>query len=160
MVDSPIRIGMPAPDFELEDQNSEKVSLSDLNGKWVVLYFYPKDDTPGCTTEACEFTEGLEAFGDLDAVVLGCSPDSPEKHRKFIAKHDLGVRLLSDPDHGAMEAYGAWGEKTMYGRTTQGVIRSTVLIDPKGHIAHHWPRVKAAGHAEKVREKLAVLRQA
>lgn len=160
MAESPIRVGMPAPHFELEDQNNDTVSLADLNGKWVVLYFYPKDDTPGCTTEACEFTAGLEAFEDLDAVVLGCSPDSPEKHRTFIAKHSLGLRLLSDPGHEVMEAYGAWGEKTMYGRTTEGVIRSTVLIDPKGRIAHHWPKVKAAGHAEAVREKLAVLRQA
>ena len=111
-----------------------------------------------CTTEACEFTEGIEAFRGLDAVVLGCSPDTPAKHRKFIEKYDLGVRLLSDPEHGVMEAYGAWGEKKMYGKTVTGVKRSTVLIDPKGKIAHHWPNVKAKGHAEKVREKLEELR--
>lgn len=153
-----IREGAKAPGFTLMDQDGAEVSLSDFKGRWVVLYFYPKDDTPGCTTEACEFTEGIEAFEALDAVVFGCSPDSPDKHRKFIAKHDLGVSLLSDPDHEVMEAYGAWGEKSMYGKVTQGVIRSTVLIDPKGRVAYHWPRVRANGHASAVRQKLAELR--
>ncbi len=152
-----IETGKKAPEFTLPDHDGEPVRLSDLSGSWVVLYFYPKDDTPGCTTQACEFTEGIEAFEDLDAVVLGCSPDSPESHKRFIAKHDLAVRLLSDPDHRVMETYGAWGEKTNYGRTSQGVIRSTVLIDPDGRIVHHWPNVRAAGHAEQVREKLAEL---
>jgi len=160
MTEAAIEVGRPAPNFSLQDQNEERLSLSELRGSWVVLYFYPRDDTPGCTTEACEFTEGIEAFSGLDAVVLGCSPDTAEKHRKFIAKYDLGVRLLSDPEHHAMEAYGAWGEKKMYGRTTVGVIRSTVLIGPKGRIAHHWRRVKAKGHAGKVREKLEELRGA
>ena len=158
MSESPIRVGANAPAFTLPDQDGVPVSLSSLHGSWLVLYFYPKDDTPGCTTEACEFSEGIEAFRGLDAVVLGCSADSPEKHRAFIKKHDLAVRLLSDRDHAVMEAYGAWGEKSMYGRTTMGVIRSTVLIGPEGRVAFHWPKVKAAGHAEKVREKLAELR--
>ena len=158
MNESPIRVGEKAPAFTLPDQDGVPVSLSSLRGSWVVLYFYPKDDTPGCTTEACEFSEGIEAFRDLDAAVLGCSADSPEKHRAFMMKHDLAVRLLSDRDHAVMEAYGAWGEKSMYGHTTMGVIRSTVLIDADGRVAHHWPKVKAAGHAEKVREKLAELR--
>ena len=109
MSDSPIRVGAAAPAFKLPDQDGTEVTLAGLRGRWVVLYFYPRDDTPGCTTEACEFTEGIEAFRDLDAEVLGCSPDSPEKHRKFIAKYDLGVRLLSDPEHTVMERYGAWG---------------------------------------------------
>ena len=160
MSDSPIRVGAKAPAFKLQDQDGVDVSSAELRGRWVVLYFYPRDDTPGCTTEACEFTEGIEAFRGLEAEVLGCSPDSPEKHRKFIAKHDLAVRLLSDPEHSVMEAYGAWGEKSMYGRTTMGVIRSTVLIDPEGRVAHHWPRVKAKGHAAKVRERLEELRGA
>ncbi len=155
-----IELGKKAPDFTLPDQDGEKVSLKDLRGSWVVLYFYPKDDTPGCTTEACDFTAGIADFRGLDARVLGCSPDSPESHRKFIAKYDLAVTLLSDPDHRALEAYGAWGEKTMYGRTSMGVIRSTVLIDPAGKVAHHWPRVQAAGHAEKVRDRLAELQTA
>jgi peroxiredoxin Q/BCP len=158
MAASKIEIGLAAPPFELPDQDEAAVSLADFKGSWVVLYFYPRDDTPGCTTEACEFTEGIEAFRDLDAVVLGCSPDTPAKHRKFIEKYDLGVRLLSDPEHGVMEAYGAWGEKKMYGKTVVGVKRSTVLIDPKGKIAHHWPNVRAKGHAEKVRERLEELR--
>jgi peroxiredoxin Q/BCP len=152
-----IERGAAAPSFTLADQDGKSVSLSDLSGKWVVFYFYPKDDTPGCTTEACEFTEGIEAFTDMNAVVLGCSPDSPEKHREFIAKYDLAVRLLSDPDHEVMEAYGAWGEKNMYGKVSVGVIRSTVIIDPDGIIAHRWKRVGAKGHAENVRQKLEQL---
>jgi len=153
-----LEMGSHAPDFELEDHKGDRVRLRDLRGRWIVLYFYPKDDTPGCTTEACEFTEGLEAFRSLDAEVLGCSPDSPASHRKFIDKYDLAVRLLSDPEHRVMEAYGAWGEKKMYGRTTVGVIRSTVLIDPEGTVVHHWPRVRAAGHAQQVQEKIEELR--
>jgi peroxiredoxin Q/BCP len=153
-----IEIGKKAPALTLPDQDGEKVRLTDLQGKWVVVYFYPKDDTPGCTTEACEFTEGIEAFRDLDAVVLGVSPDSAESHRKFIAKHQLSVTLLSDPDHKAMERYEAYGEKNMYGKKTVGVIRSTVLVDPTGKVAHHWKRVKAKGHADKVRERIAELK--
>ena len=149
-----IEVGKKAPAFKLRDQDDATASLAEWKGHWVVLYFYPKDDTPGCTIEACEFTAGIGDFEGLNAVVIGCSPDSPENHRKFIAKYDLGVRLLSDPEHKVMEAYGAWGEKNMYGRVTVGVIRSTVIIDPEGRIAHHWKRVKSKGHAEKVRERL------
>ncbi len=154
---SKLEIGKRAPSFTLRDANGGKVVLSDLAGQWVVLYFYPKDDTPGCTVEACEFTSGLPDFEKLDATVLGCSPDSPEAHRKFIAKYKLKIKLLSDPDHQVMEKYGAWGEKTTYGKKTVGAIRSTVLIDPAGRVAYHWPTVKAAGHAEQVRAKLAEL---
>ena len=157
MAASTLEIGDAAPAFALPDQNGDEVSLGDFSGSWVVLYFYPRDDTPGCTTEACEFTEGIEAFEGLNAVVLGCSPDTPEKHRRFIEKYDLKLRLLSDPDHGVMERYGAWGEKNMYGKITVGVIRSTVIIDPDGRIAHHWKKVKAKGHAAKVRERLEEL---
>ena len=157
MVTSKIEEGKKAPAFTLQDQDEKKVSLSDFEGSWVVLYFYPRDDTPGCTTEACEFTDGIQDFRGMNAVVLGCSPDSPEKHRKFIAKYNLQVRLLSDPENGVMEAYGAWGEKNMYGKVTVGVIRSTVIIDPQGRVAHRWKRVKAKGHAEKVRERLEQL---
>ncbi|MBN2573712.1 MAG: peroxiredoxin [Deltaproteobacteria bacterium] len=154
---SKLEIGKKAPAFTLPDQAGAKVKLSDLAGRWVVLYFYPKDDTPGCTVEACEFTSGLAGFEKLDAVVLGCSPDSAESHRKFVAKHKLRVRLLSDPDHAVMQKYEAWGEKSNYGKKFMGVIRSTVLVDPAGKVAYHWPTVKAAGHADKVREKLAEL---
>jgi peroxiredoxin Q/BCP len=152
-----IEVGKRAPAFKLEDQDGSTVSLKDFKGSWVVLYFYPKDDTPGCTTEACEFTDRVQDFKDLDAVVLGCSPDSPEKHREFIAKYDLAVRLLSDPEHGVMEKYGAWGDKNLYGKITVGVIRSTVIIDPDGRVAHRWKRVKSKGHALKVRERLEQL---
>ena len=150
--------GSKAPAFTMPDQDSRSVDLAALAGSWVVLYFYPKDDTPGCTTEACEFTDSIKEFERIDAVVLGCSPDSPASHAKFAAKYSLKVRLLSDPDHEVMERYGAWGEKSMYGRTSQGVIRSTVIIDPRGTVAHHWPTVKAAGHAAAVHDRLAALR--
>lgn len=152
-----LEVGKKAPSFTLQDENGSKVALSDLAGQWVAMYFYPKDDTPGCTVEACEFTSGLPKFDKLDAVVLGCSRDTPETHRKFIAKYKLKIKLLSDPEHTVMEKYGAWGEKNNYGKKTMGVIRSTVLIDPAGRVAYHWPSVKAAGHAEQVRAKLAEL---
>jgi peroxiredoxin Q/BCP len=152
--------GSKAPAFALPDQDGRTVTLAALAGSWVVLYFYPKDDTPGCTTEACEFTDSIKEFERVDAVVLGCSPDSPASHAKFAAKYSLKVRLLSDPAHEVMERYGAWGEKSMYGQTTQGVIRSTVIIDPRGVVAHHWPTVKAAGHAAAVRDRLLALRAA
>ncbi|MCW8985482.1 MAG: thioredoxin-dependent thiol peroxidase [Thermoanaerobaculales bacterium] len=159
MTASKIEVGKKAPAFKLQNQDETTISLSELRGKWVVLYFYPKDDTPGCTTEACEFTDGVADFEGLNAIVFGCSPDSPEKHREFIAKHKLGVDLLSDPDHKVMESYDAWGEKNMYGRVTVGVIRSTVMIDPEGRVAHHWKRVKAKGHAAKVKERLEQLQE-
>ena len=152
-----IEEGKKAPAFTLPNQDDEKVKLSDLAGGWAVLYFYPKDDTPGCTIQACDFTEGLSDFEGLDCTVYGCSPDSPESHRKFRDKHDLRVELLSDPQHKVMEKYGAWGEKNMYGKVTTGVIRSTVILDPAGKVAKRWKRVSAKGHAEKVREALEKL---
>lgn len=155
-----LAVGRKAPAFTLADQDGKKVSLASLEGQWVVLYFYPRDDTPGCTTEACEFTAASPRFGKLDAVVLGCSPDTPAAHRKFIDKHELKVRLLSDPDHAVMQKYDAYGEKVLYGKKTIGVIRSTVILDPAGKVAHHWKKVRAAGHAEQVREKLAELQAA
>ena len=154
-----IEVGKKASQFTLPDETGVDVSLKEYAGSWVVLYFYPKDDTPGCTAEACEFTEGIQDFKNLDAAVLGCSPDSPADHRKFIKKYNLAVRLLSDPEHRVMEAYGAWGEKNMYGKVTVGVIRSTVIIDPEGKIAHRWKRVGAKGHAQKVKERLEKLKR-
>jgi peroxiredoxin Q/BCP len=153
-----IEIGKPAPDLSLKNQADQDVRLSALDGQWIVLYFYPRDNTPGCTVEACEFTAGVAEFAALDAVVLGCSPDTTRKHRNFIEKFDLKIALLSDPDHKVMEKYGAWGEKKMYGRTFLGVKRSTVIIDPSGKVAHHWRNVRARGHARKVRDKLEALR--
>lgn len=157
MAESGISIGNKARAFTLLNQDDEKVSLKDYQGRWVVLYFYPRDDTPGCTKEACQFTTHLSDFESLDAVVLGVSPDTPEKHRKFIEKYDLKIGLLSDPDHIVMEKYGAWGEKVSYGKTSVGVRRSTVLIDPDGRLAWYWRNVRADGHAEKVRDKLKEL---
>jgi peroxiredoxin Q/BCP len=157
---APLVVGKKAPAFSLPNQDGETVKLAELKGRWVVLYFYPRDNTPGCTTEACDFTAGIKGFEKLDATVLGCSADSPESHQKFIAKYQLKVTLLSDGDHAVMEAYGAWGEKNLYGKTVVGVIRSTAIIDPQGRVAYHYPKVRAAGHAEAVREQLAALRAA
>ena len=152
-----IEEGKKAPAFTLIDENGENIKLSDSLGKWVVLYFYPRDDTPGCTVEACDFTNHLKKFEKLSAIIYGCSPDTADSHQKFIQKHKLKIKLLSDPDHKIMDKYDAWGEKNMYGKISQGVIRSTVIIDPKGKIAKHWKRVKAKGHAEQVLKKLVEL---
>lgn len=152
--DMTLAIGKKAPGFTLLDQDEKKVELSDYAGQWVVLYFYPKDDTPGCTTEACDFTASFSDFEQLNAAVLGCSPDSPASHHRFIQKHALRVTLLSDEKREVMLKYGAWGEKKLYGRVSEGVIRSTVIIDPEGKVAHHWASVKATGHADRVRAKL------
>lgn len=152
-----VETGKKAPAFTLPNQDGEKVKLSDYGGQWVVLYFYPRDNTPGCTKEACEFTDNLKQFDKLNATVLGVSPDSVESHQKFIEEYNLKIDLLSDPDKKVLEKYGAFGEKKMYGKVTKGVIRSTFLIDPKGKIAHEWRNVRAAGHAEKVKERLAEL---
>jgi len=152
-----ITIGAKAPAFSLPDQDGKQVSLKDLSGRWVVLYFYPKDDTPGCTVEACEFTAAMPAFRGMDAVIYGCSADGATAHQKFIAKHKLGVGLLTDADKKVMKTYGAFGKKLMYGKEVEGVIRSTVLIAPDGVVAHHWPKVKAEGHADEVRAALAGL---
>ena len=145
-----LEAGAKAPPFTLPDQDGNKVSLSQLGGQRVIVYFYPKDDTPGCTAEACQFNDNLAAFERAKVPVLGVSPDKADSHQKFRKKYGLGFNLLSDPDHSVMERYGAWGEKTMYGRTTTGVIRSTFLIDEKGKITKAWYNVKADGHAAKV----------
>jgi peroxiredoxin Q/BCP len=143
--------GDKAPAFTLTDTDGATVSLKDFAGQKVVIYFYPRDDTPGCTKEACQFTD---LFGVKDAPVLGISADSQASHAKFRDKYSLTVRLLSDPGHKVMETYGAWGEKMMYGKKTLGVIRSTFIVDEKGKIARAWYSVKADGHAAKVLEEL------
>ena len=153
-----LNVGDKAPDFSLPDQNEKAVSLSGLKSKWVVLYFYPKDNTSGCTTEACDFTARYEEFSGLDAEILGVSPDSTKSHRNFIQKQNLGITLLSDPDHKVLESYGAWQKKSMYGREYMGVVRSTFLIDPEGRLPHIWPKVKVKGHVEEVQKKLAELK--
>lgn len=153
-----IEVGKRAPSFTLPDQDGNDVELAAFAGRWVVLYFYPQDDTPGCTIEACEFTASIRDFERLDAKVLGCSPDSPASHLEFIAKHGLEITLLSDESKQVMAQYGAWGEKTLYGRTSIGVIRSTVIIDPSGSIAHRWKAVSTKGHAASVHKRLTSLR--
>jgi peroxiredoxin Q/BCP len=143
-------IGAPAPDFSLPADGGRTVSLSGLRGQKVVLYLYPKDDTSGCTNEAIGFTEKKAEFEKAGAVVLGLSRDSVASHDKFVAKHGLGVTLLSDEDGGTVEAYGAWVEKSMYGKKYMGVERSTFLIDGKGVLRQAWRKVKVPGHVEEV----------
>ena len=155
-----VEVGKKAPAFTLADAAGVKRSLADYAGRWVVLYFYPRDDTSGCTREASDFTKERADFDALDAVVLGVSPDPPDRHAKFAEKYGLTVTLLSDPQHRTLEAYGAWGRRMLYGKPSMGVLRSTVLIDPAGRVAHVWPRVRVDGHADAVREKLKGLRGA
>ena len=147
--------GRKAPAFALDNQDGDKVRLTDFAGKWVVLYFYPKDNTSGCTKEACGFTEALPNFTKLNAEVLGVSPDSVKSHQGFIAKQNLKITLLSDPDHKILEKYGVWQKKSMYGREYFGVVRTTFLIDPKGKIARVWEKVKVAGHVDEVHQALS-----
>jgi len=142
--------GDEAPDFELQSDAGEKVRLSDLRGRKVILYFYPKDNTPGCTTEACDFRDRLPDIDSRGATVLGVSPDSIASHQKFKVKYDLPFVLLSDPDHEVAELYGAWGEKKMYGKTYEGMIRSTFLIDEEGVLLEVFRKVKTKGHADRV----------
>ena len=152
-----LNIGDKAPGFCLPDAEKGQVCLKDQRGKWVVLYFYPKDGTKGCTMEALEFTAAEDEFKAKGAVVLGVSPDSPESHVKFKEKNELTVTLLSDTEKEILTGYGVWQKKKMYGREYMGVIRSTYLIDPDGKIAHIWPKVRVAGHADAVMEKLTEL---
>lgn len=142
--------GEKAPDFSLPRNGGGTVSLSDFPGKPVILYFYPKDDTSGCTTEAVDFSGLTEEFEKLGATVIGVSPDSVKSHDKFAAKHNLSVVLAADEEHKALEAYGVWKEKSMYGKTYMGVERSTFLIDKSGKVAEVWRKVKVPGHAEAV----------
>ncbi len=146
--------GDKAPAFTLPDQDGKKVSLRDFKGRPVVVYFYPRDDTPGCTKEACQFNDNLRAFSRAKAAVVGISADDAASHRKFREKYGLEFPLLTDADHTVGEAYGAWGEKTLYGKRTTGVIRSTFLVGPDGKVQRAWYNVKADGHAAKVLEEL------
>jgi peroxiredoxin Q/BCP len=152
-----VAVGKKAPDFTLVDDQDKSVSLSDFRGRAVVLFFYPKDDTPGCTAEACSFRDALPRFDDLDAVVLGVSPDTPRKHRNFKKKYDLPYTLLADTDHAVAERYGVWGEKLFWGRKYWGVLRTTFIIDPKGRIAKIFEGVKPEEHAAEVAEALSAL---
>lgn len=150
-----IEAGQPAPDFTLPSDTEGDVTLSGLRGRPVVLYFYPKDDTPGCTTEACDFRDRMERVAAAGATVLGVSRDSVKRHAGFRSKYSLNFPLLSDAESEVHRLYGAWGEKKMYGRTTVGPIRTTVLIDAEGRVARVWSSVKVKGHADAVLEALA-----
>ena len=145
-----IEEGKAAPAFTLKDKNGDKISLRDLRGKNVVVYFYPRDDTPGCTKEACGFRDLWKKIQKLNTVVLGISPDSEASHQKFSNKYKLPFTLLSDPDHAMAEAFGAWGTKKNYGKEYQGIIRSTFAIDAEGIVEHAWYNVRAAGHVDRV----------
>jgi peroxiredoxin Q/BCP len=150
-----LEAGQKAPAFSLKDQDGKTVKLSDFKGQQVVLYFYPKDNTPGCTQEACDFRDEASALKKAGAVVLGVSTDSEASHQKFIQKYALNFPLLVDADHAVAEKYGAWGEKQMYGKTFQGLIRSTFLIGGDGKLKQVWPKVKVAGHVKEVLEALS-----
>src|SRR5687768_13798841 len=145
-----LETGSPAPDFTLPDADGNSVALSSFKGKKVVLYFYPKDMTPGCTQQSCDFRDRHTALEAAGAVVLGISPDSPKSHTKFAAKYELPFTLLADDDNAVAIAYGVWKEKSMYGRTFMGIERTTVLIDENGNIACIWPKVKINGHGDEV----------
>lgn len=152
-----LKEGDIAPDFVLKEASGQEVRLSDFRGKKVVLYFYPKDNTPGCTKEACSFRDVYDYILEEGAVVIGISPDSPDSHQKFKAKQNLPFYLLSDEDHKVAEAYGAWGEKKAYGKTSVGIIRSTFIIDEEGKIIKVYPKVMPAEHGSEI---LEFLRQA
>jgi len=152
-------VGDEAPGFCLPNQDGEDVCLDSFGGSWVVLYFYPRDNTKGCTLEATDFTANLKDFEQLGAAILGVSPDSIRSHRNFCEKHDLGITLLSDPEHEVLERYGVWQLKRSYGREYHGVVRSTFIIDPEGSIRHIWRRVRVKGHVEEVKQKLSELKR-
>lgn len=154
---SKLKPGDQAPDFCLSNNLDGQTCLKDLKGKWIVLYFYPKDNTPGCTMEAIYFSKALEEFKALGTEILGVSADSVESHCKFAEKHELAITLLSDVDHEVMAKYAVWKEKKMYGRTFLGIVRTTFIIDPDGKIAHVWPKVKVKDHTEDVKAKLKQL---
>lgn len=152
-----IQEGEPAPQFSLPGNNDNTVALTDYKGQIVVLYFYPKDDTPGCTKQAIGFTQTRDKFSAAGAVVIGMSPDSAEKHNKFTTKHDLDIILAADETKQTLEAYGVWMEKSMYGKKYMGVERTTVLLDREGKIARIWNKVKVPGHVEDVLEAVKTL---
>jgi len=153
-----LEVGQKAPEFCLPNQDSEEICLRDFSGAWVVLYFYPKDNTPGCTTEALDFTALKEEFEKEGATIFGVSPDSVKKHCNFIAKKGLTITLLSDEDKEVAQKYGVWQLKKMYGKEYMGIVRSTFLIDPDGKIAYIWSKVKVKNHAKEVLDKLRELK--
>ena len=150
-----IKEGEKVPNFSLVDQDKKIVTLESLKGKPAVLYFYPKDETPGCTVEACEFRDIYSEFSKMNCEIYGISPDDPNSHNKFISNHSLPFKLLCDPDKKMIKDFDVWGEKNMYGKISHGIIRSTFLIDENGILIKKWSNVRAKGHAEKVQLELA-----
>jgi peroxiredoxin Q/BCP len=154
-----VELGMQAPDFDLQANNGEKVNLSKFYGTNVVLYFYPKDMTPGCTTEACDFRDQIQQFNELNAVILGVSPDPVDRHQKFVEKYGLPFLLLADTEHHLAEAFGVWKLKKNFGKEYMGIERSTFIIDKEGKLVKEWRKVKVAGHVEEaltyIREQLS-----
>jgi thioredoxin-dependent peroxiredoxin len=149
-----VEVGKSAPLFCLKDSGQDKVCLKDFKGSWVVVYFYPRDNTKGCTLEALDFTSNLKKFNKLNCSIIGISPDSVSSHQKFTKKHKLKLTLLSDPEHKVLEKYQVWQKKKMYGREYFGVVRSTFLINPRGKITKVWLKVKVPGHVDEVMETL------
>jgi peroxiredoxin Q/BCP len=152
-----LEVGDVVSDFCLPNQDEEEICFRDIKGRWIVLYFYPKDNTPGCTTEACDFTAALPDFTGMEAMILGVSPDSPKKHRNFIEKKELKITLLADEEKELCQSFGIWQLKKFMGREYMGVVRSTFIISPEGKIAHTWTKVKVKNHVEEVKAKLAEL---
>lgn len=154
-----LEVGTPAPEFCLPNQDAEEICLRDIKGQWIVLYFYPKDNTPGCTTQACAFTEAESDFSELGCMILGVSPDSPEKHRKFIEKKALTITLLADEEKELCNLYNVWQLKKFMGKEYMGVVRSTFIINPEGNIAAVWSKVRVKDHVEAVKVKLEELQK-
>jgi peroxiredoxin Q/BCP len=152
-----LEIGDAIPAFCLPNQDEEEICFRDIKGRWAVVYFYPKDNTPGCTTEACDFTEAMPDFSKLEAIILGVSPDSPKKHRNFIEKKALKITLLADEDKSLCKSFGMWQLKKFMGREYMGVVRSTFLIAPDGTLAYKWEKVRVKNHVAEVKEKLIEL---
>jgi peroxiredoxin Q/BCP len=153
-----IEVGEQAPEFSAEASTGKTISLNDLRGKWVILYFYPKDDTPGCTREACYFRDHNKRLESLGAVVLGCSPDDLKAHDKFITKYNLPFILLSDPEHEIANDYGVWKSKNMYGKKVMGIERSTFMISPEGLVHRIWHKVKVEVHVDEIMDELKLVR--
>ena len=154
-----LEIGQTAPEFCLPNQDEIEICSRDLKGKWIILYFYPKDNTPGCTTEACEFTEAAPDFSELDAIILGVSADSAKKHRNFMEKQNLGITLLSDESTDMMQEYGVWKMKKNYGKEYMGIVRTTLIINPEGEIKALWENVRVKDHVAKVQAELISLQE-
>ncbi len=149
-----LEINEEAPDFCLKNQNNKDICLKDFRGKWVVIYFYPKDNTPGCTLEARNFSINEKKFKQRNINIIGMSSDSVESHKKFESKNDLTINLLSDPDHKTINDYGVWKPKKIFSKEYMGIVRSTFLIDPDGKVAYIWPKVKVIGHVDEVYNKV------